>query len=461
MLRDLFSRNREPEGPSPEELEAKRREEVANKVKLAIATDPSFQILTPDGLQWICPFSGTRIEATFGYQDAAINHLVNTQPWTKGKIKPLADLQRLRWAVWLRDHLREDQRLHHLANGRWLNPLTAAWVPLPGAVGGKITAQVVEQMAALLAQSPESKRGVEAIKPREVLEKAAEEAGSDPSGQHVVISEVHGHTRVSGAQESSRTPVRMATDLDLAGGILGKILSPMPSVPGWRFGALFEPQDQIGGDFYEIQRLDDHRWFVAIADVTGHGVQGAMVVVSALKALRYAIKSERTLVDILAKLNEDVKPDLLDGQFITCFAGILDISTSKLECVCAGHHRAVLMREAGTVMVERVGERGPALGLIRGDMFKKALKPRTIELAPGDLFVQFTDGLSEAMDGNQKEFGERRLIGRLLHEAEGPFEEMLQHTSAAVRRFAMGILGDDATILAFGPDLPPEEDSSH
>lgn len=450
MFGDLLGRKAQP---TPEDIEAQaaaeRQAQLEARLREALSANPLFQVTTVDGLKWLCPYTGARIEATFGFVDPALDYLVRTQPWTTAKTKTLAELLRLRWNLWLRDHLKDEPRAQFFVAGRWLNPLDGQWLKLPG-FDGKVGPAVLETMAAAMAACPQG-RGTQ-LRERAELEKIARAAGHDESGKAAVIVPAGGHTRVSGTSSHPRPATQSSTDLDLAGGILSKILSPMPNIAGWRFAAHYEPHAQVGGDLYEAQRLDERHLFVALADVTGHGVQGAMVVVSALKALRYAIKHHRGLVDILVQLNDDIRPDLLDGQFITCWAGIIDLQDRTVDCVWAGHHPALIARANAATLVERVATRGMALGLARGDTFRRTLKPLRLTLEPGDILLQYTDGFTEAMDARNRQYGESRLAGRLLQHSEDPFPELLPALSDSVRRWAIGSLGDDATMLAISPE---------
>ena len=116
-------------------------------------------------------------------------------------------------------------------------------------------------------------------------------------------------------------------------------------------------------------QLDEDRIFFILADVSGHGVGGALIVASALKSLRYLYRETDDLVEIMARLNEDIHDDLLKEQFITAFAGILSLGQGELTCVCCGHHPAIIGNAGSPTPLTLVGNPGMALGLVKGSTF--------------------------------------------------------------------------------------------
>nr|MBA2480363.1 serine/threonine-protein phosphatase [Planctomycetota bacterium] len=221
----------------------------------------------------------------------------------------------------------------------------------------------------------------------------------------------------------------------------------------------YEPHAQVGGDFYEIVEIEPGRYFIALADVTGHGVQGAMVVVAALKGLRFILKQEKGLIEVLTRLNDEVKSDLLSGQFITMFAGILDVTANTLTCVCAGHHPTLLASAKRRTVLEQIGNKGPALGLMKGEIFKRGLKPMTMALEPGDTLLMYTDGLTEVHNSKGAEYGELRMFGSLISSLDSPYDQVVRRIVGEARHFAGGVLEDDVTVMSLSVPLPKEEDA--
>ncbi len=361
-----------PVGPTPEEKAAAELKALSEKVVAALKGEPAFKVMTVDGLNWIDPYSLEVIAAPFDYLEVALEHLVRTKPWLPNKQPhPLGDLQLHRWLLFLREHMEFESALRTFASdGRWLNPFNAQWVPLARR-SGAIDAAALTEMATVLMKCPEAQSGklLDGYRLQEVVRLEVNQRKGGPT----LPEHNHATTRISGSRASQTGIVAVKQgggpvvdeDLDKAERILDKLLSPLPAVQGFGFTLHYEPHSQVGGDFYECQEIDPGRFFIALGDVSGHGVQGALVVVAALKSLRYVLKTERDLVTIVGRLNDEVKGDLVSGQFITMFAGLLDTGTRTLQCVCAGHHPAVMISRERPEVVRRIGSGGAAIGLLK------------------------------------------------------------------------------------------------
>ena len=457
-----------PQELTPEEIAAQQREQqrlaLLRKLDQALTSDPAFKVMTVDGLNWICPFTGTRIPSPFGYQDPAREHLLKTQPWTNAKAKKLEELLQFRWLLHLKEHLEYEPRMRIFhADGRWLNPYNGQWVRV-GARENRITPEVLQDLALVLSKCAEAQSGqmLDTFKLDEVvrasrLNDTAQLPGAN-AGTNVT-------TRVSGsragAAKDTTAKIKPAgnldDDLERAKNIIEKMLPSPPTIPGFNFVVHYEPQSQVGGDWYECAEIEPGRFFICLADVTGHGVQGAMVVVAALKALRHILKQEKNLVDILVRLNDDVKSDLLTGQFITMCAGILDVKESTYTCVLAGHHKSLLASTVRATVLEQVGNKGAALGLLSSEMFKRTLRPLAIKLAPGDTLIAYTDGLTEAHNPSGVEYGEFRFMGSIISHLEQPYDEIVSVMVQSARNFAAGVMEDDVTVISLSIEPPKEE----
>ncbi len=437
-----------PAAPSSEERAAMARQQQTAKIKQALEQDPSFKIMTVDGLAWLCPYTGTTIAAPFDYVEPALKHLLSTQPWTKTQKKSVEQLQAVRWLHWLRQQLPDEQRLQILgADRRWLNPFTGRWQPLQR-MHQSFTEDCVKDIAVALSQCPEANqlKMLTSAALTMISEKKEEAVSHDID---LGLGGTKAMVRRSGGKTEANRTIGGNGDEDLrkASDIIHKMLAPMPIIPGYHLLMHYEPQDSVGGDFYECANLGNGRLLLLIGDVTGHGVQGAMVVVAALKALRHILKQTQDPVEMLARLTDDIKGDLLSGQFITVFVAVLDAPKRTLTCIRAGHHAAVRGSTLRANVIERVGNSGPAVGLVGGDSLRRALRPVTITLEPGDRVVIWTDGLTEAVDSAAVEFGDYRAMGAVLGTLDLPCEETLSQVVAEARSWCKGTIGDDLTVL--------------
>ena len=441
---------------------------AAQRVTALLLNDPAFRVLTVDGLGWLDPYTGMRVAAPFGYLDPAKAYLLANEPWTRTKPSPVADLHRLRWRLYLAEQLEGESRLRLFGpDGRWLNPFTTAWVALPTRAD-LITPQVIEEMATALAHSPGTRQVpiAEAARLDEVLHQARQQRLSPPVARAavlpatvdppttittrvdaIVVDEATGQERAA-ERRVERTAERhalRAQGLAQARQVFARMLPARPTISGCALATFYEPFSAVGGDFYECAQLPDGRSFIALGDVSGHGAQGAMVAMAALKALRFILREHDDPADILALLNDDLRRDLRPGQFVTMIAGVLD--GDRFTVLRAGHHQALRLSHGHTVL-ERVGEPGPALGVRDQAAFRRSLGAVTVTLAPGDRVVFTSDGLSEAPDRAGNQYGEPRLMGMLVALIDVPLASAVARVAADVKRYAGGALQDDATVLA-------------
>lgn len=237
-----------------------------------------------------------------------------------------------------------------------------------------------------------------------------------------------------------------ADDLRRAQNLQSRLLARLPNLDGYELAALYEPHAAVGGDLYDIGPLADGRQLVVLGDVSGHGVQAALVVAMAVKALRMLRPAHSEPARLLAGLNDAILGDLLPGQFVTCFAAALEPASGGLEVVLAGHHPAWVVDAAGA---RPVGATGMALGLAPARLMERSLRPVRIDLAPGALLLQVTDGLLEAADASGEEYGEERMLARLTADLAAGCrpQALLDGLAQAVRTHA-GALADDLTMIA-------------
>jgi hypothetical protein len=453
----------QPAEPTPEEKAAAERAALSVKLEHALRTERCFQVMSVDGVKWLDPYTGEQVQAPFDYVEPARDYLLEKRPWLGGK-QPhaLHELLLLRWMLYLRERIEFEVALRTFASdGRWLNPFNAQWVPLTNR-GKSIDAAVIQELAQVLMRCPEAQHG-KLLSSERLQEVVRAETNSHKVRPSNIGQEPNrGTVRISGNRASQTdlpavpTGASIDEDLDKAERVLGKMLSALPAIEGFGFTVHYEPHAQVGGDFYECQQIAPGRFFLALADVSGHGVQGALVVVAALKSLRYALKQQTDLVAILAQLNDEVKADLVSGQFITMFAMMLDAPSRTVQCVCAGHHPALLIAQGRPEVVQRVGSGGAALGLLRSEMFRRTLKPQVVELRPGDTLLMYTDGLSEVHDFQQKEYGDYRVIASALNAIDQPYDMVVREVVRAARQYASGVMHDDVTVISLSLEQPSE-----
>jgi serine phosphatase RsbU (regulator of sigma subunit) len=239
-----------------------------------------------------------------------------------------------------------------------------------------------------------------------------------------------------------------------------QMLPKPPAVAGFDFDCRYIPCDGISGDFYDFVRIDSTHLGIAIGDVSGHGIEAAMVMGMAKKALQIFARDGCSPKEVLALANRDLSQDLLEGTFVSAAYGILDIAKHTFTFGRAGNNPPFLVNPNRTPQVTELKPNGLALGVDKtGARFGKVVQELAVQLKPGDLVFQYTDGVVEAQTPAQKsalkrsedeQFGEARLKELLLKCAGLPISMLLGVVEAAVRKHAGGqALDDDITMIAF------------
>ncbi len=399
----------------------------------AIENDPLYMVVTMDGRQWLDPFTGQAIDiGDQGRAAMARLHLARSGSWRTATPFTLIQLTAERWRIDLTRIMPSEPRLRIFLkdNRGWLNPFSGALVNNIERPDGRITPRTIWQIAEHLAADPHAKAGL-------MLD----------------MNELGARGRNLGAQQQAPTTARleaprMSDDLKQAQAVQQHMLADMPKPIGFEMAVHLSPLAGVAGDFYEATTLADGRILIALGDVSGHGMQAAIVVATALKTLRFVARSTTDLTELVCRFNDEIKPDLVPGQFITLFAAVLDPSSRSLYCVRAGHQPAILVNLARDDVMRRVGHSGMAIGLTSGATFRATLKPMSLQLASGDVLVQCSDGALEAPDGAGIEFGEARYLASVLRHYASPAQDLVDRIAADVSSHASGSVGDDLTVLA-------------
>ena len=209
-----------------------------------------------------------------------------------------------------------------------------------------------------------------------------------------------------------------------------------PYVPGFAISGLSIPARAVGGDWYDFIPFPDGRWGLVLADVSGKGTAAALLMSATRGMLRSLAEACCTPAEVLTKLNSLLVEDFPAGKFVTLVYAVLDPASRSITFASAGHLRPLLVDETGPRFLDT--ERGLPLGLSCGDYSES-----TVALSPGSRLVFYSDGISEASNLEEEEYGLDRLVQHVS----------CSHASAItilddVRAFAKGvILSDDASVI--------------
>ena len=403
-----------------------------------IETDPLFQVMTSDQQHWIDPYTGTPVPASLGRIPAAREFLTESGAWRDEQPLPRNALEAIRWRLELMRMLPLDPRLRIFGReGRgWLNPFTGELIEGIAREDGKITVRTVASMAHHLSTCPPAQGG-------RILDNQALMARVQSLGLG---------TPSAGPGSPTPRPSQAASELNedmaRAKSVQQHMLPDLPAIPGFELAVHYAGHSGVSGDFYEALPLRDGRVLIVLGDVSGHGMQAALVVATALKTLRFLARQVTDPVSLLTQFNDEIRTDLLPGQFITLFAGALDPVGQRLTCIRAGHHPAVIANLTQNTVLRRVGHQGIAIGLVAGMVFSRSLRPEVVDLLPGDVLLQYTDGATEATDAEGNEYGDARLFGNFLAILDQPLQQVVDDIASDVLTFANGNLSDDLTVLS-------------
>jgi serine phosphatase RsbU (regulator of sigma subunit) len=237
---------------------------------------------------------------------------------------------------------------------------------------------------------------------------------------------------------------RLAAELVLARRIQVALLPErLPAVPGWRLHAGNLPSRGVSGDFYEVvPRCDERELVLLVSDVSGKGMAASLLTAS-LEALLAVPIEEGLASDVIASrvsrlLHRRTPPE----KYATAFLAILDPETGALTYTSAGHNPALVVRAGGEV--ERLEVGGPPLGLLADSAYSAG----TASLGPGDSLVLYTDGIVEATDPDDVEYGLDRLVALCRDHRHGDPAGLAREVEADVQRFVRGApIADDRTLV--------------
>ena len=209
-----------------------------------------------------------------------------------------------------------------------------------------------------------------------------------------------------------------------------------PCIPGFTVSGLSIPVGAVGGDWYDFIPMEKGRWGLVLADVSGKGTAAALLMSATRGMLRSLVEAACTPGEVLGKLNRLLIEDFPAGRFVTMVYGVLDPAKRTLTFANAGHPRPLLLTGESAQFLDV--ERGIPLGLGPGDFSEVE-----VNLPMGSRLVFYSDGITEALNQTDEEYGLVRLQEHFSR-ADASAESLLED----VRSFADGsCLRDDASVI--------------
>jgi serine phosphatase RsbU (regulator of sigma subunit) len=240
--------------------------------------------------------------------------------------------------------------------------------------------------------------------------------------------------------EKQKLEEQLAVGRDIQKGLLPRTI---PQVPGLEVRAMIRFCLDVAGDYYDVMTLRDGRILVAVADVAGKGVGPALLMANLQASLRTTREIGVSLAESASRMNSLIYDNTPSDMFITFFAACFDPAEGRLCYVNAGHNPPILMRRTGESLKLERG--GLLFGVVRDTIYDEGL----LLFEEGDTVLMYTDGVSEAMDISEEEYGEARIESILRENRDTGLQTLLDRLERSVEAFhGSPDYSDDFTLMA-------------
>ncbi|MCO7227023.1 SpoIIE family protein phosphatase [Pleionea sp. CnH1-48] len=258
--------------------------------------------------------------------------------------------------------------------------------------------------------------------------------------ENKLVKYIANYKRTTAEKESIESELKVAKSIQMA--MIQATRIDRLNMNGVEVGSYMKPAKDVGGDFYDVIPLNDNLVFFVIGDVSGKGVPAALYMAVTMTLCQSFSHEDMSALEIIEKTNNHLMRYSKYHMFVTLILGILDTRTGEMTFASAGHNPPVLVNsETGTSEFVS-GDTGIALGVIENTQ----IKPTTLTLKPGDMFLAYTDGITEAFDSNGECYGEERFLSQCL-KAQTP-KKLVAEIIIDVKDFSSGIeQSDDLTVL--------------
>ena len=248
--------------------------------------------------------------------------------------------------------------------------------------------------------------------------------------------------------KSSIEKERLERELDVAREMQQKLLPlSIPSVKHLEISSVFVPAFEVGGDYYDFFELPNNKFGFIIADVSGKGISAAFIMAELRGIVESLILTFDNPKEILVKTNAIIERTLEKKSFITAVFGVFDFENEKLLLSRAGHSSILLLRDN---QLQEIIPGGVGLGLTYSEKFEFYLEEYSLQLKENDIFVLYTDGITEAKDGKMDDFGITALKSIISNAKNEHVDTIAKQIMTQVSLFSQGTpQHDDITLLLF------------
>ncbi|MBQ6530173.1 MAG: SpoIIE family protein phosphatase [Clostridia bacterium] len=240
---------------------------------------------------------------------------------------------------------------------------------------------------------------------------------------------------------------RIEEELEFARRIQSAALPKVFTFPRDEFElyASMDPAKEVGGDFYDFFFVDKNKIALVIADVSGKGIPASLFMMRSMTAIKGFAESGRMPGEIFSSANDTLCEGNEADMFVTAWIGIVDLETGTVKCANAGHEHPIIKRRDGNWELLK-DKHGAPLAAMEGMPFKEY----ELQLEPGDKLFVYTDGVPEAINANEEQYGTGRTVDCLNSIADANMETLLSSLRANIAEFVNGAEQfDDITMLGF------------
>ncbi len=257
--------------------------------------------------------------------------------------------------------------------------------------------------------------------------------------------------RLRSARDQLVAKERMDRELELAAEIQHSLLPRDVRPPdGFEIATAYHAATEVGGDYVDVIPRDDGRLVMVVADVAGKGVPGLVLMAMVKTAVQQLAATEASPEAMLRRLNATLHGTVRETLFVTMWLGVLDPGSGTVTCANAGHNPMVVY-DAATGVPRAIRLDGVPLGPFGGKAFDATIRNVRLDLRPGDVLLQYTDGLNESRSPGGAQFGLERIVdhvARLGRHGPRAVLEGLERAERTFRGDAPRI--DDITLLVVG-----------
>ena len=215
-----------------------------------------------------------------------------------------------------------------------------------------------------------------------------------------------------------------------------------PGIKGYQIAGKSIPAKDVGGDYYDFISIDDNRLAFCVGDISGKGIPAALLMANLQATLRGQTALDRPCKDLISFTNNMLYHSTAPNKFATLFYGILNSSTHEIIYCNAGHNDPYLIAANKDIIKLSAG------GIVVGIMPKVPFEEASVNINPGELLFLFSDGITEAMNSGEEEFGDNRLTDILLKNKNESAEKIIEIIFNEVENFAGNVPPmDDKTIV--------------